>query len=134
MAQKLPGSMREVIEWLKGQGELLVITKEVDPIHEIAGIEKALEGGPALLFENIKGYPGVRDVGNMFSNDERVAKMFGVDDIGKVKFKCLEALRHPIPPKVVKAAPCQEVVIKEDIDVMGTLPILKHSDRDGARI
>ena len=33
--------------------------EQVDPIYEVAGIQVALEEGPAILFENIKGYPGV---------------------------------------------------------------------------
>jgi len=40
-----------------GRGEVLHVKKEVDPILEIAGIQKSLDGGPAVLFGDIKGYP-----------------------------------------------------------------------------
>jgi 4-hydroxy-3-polyprenylbenzoate decarboxylase len=106
----------------------------VDPIYEITGIQRALEGGPALLFENIKGYPGIANISNLFSRWERVAKIFNVDDFKNIKFKSLNAMKKLIPPKIVETAPCQEVVILDDIDVIATLPILKHTERDAARI
>ncbi len=71
-------SFRSPLEFLKQKGELLTVKGEVDPIYEIAGIEKSLENGPALLFENIKGYPDVRDAGNIMSREQRVADIFGV--------------------------------------------------------
>ena len=77
MTQKIT-DIRRTIEFLEERGELLVVKGEVDPIYEIAGIQKALENGPVLLFENIKGYPAVRDIGNIFSREERVAALFGV--------------------------------------------------------
>jgi len=134
MAKKDITSIRGTIDFLKEQKELLIINNEVDPIYEIAGIQKALEESPALLFENIKGYPGVRNIGNIFSRLDRIAKILGVDDPKKVKFKCLEAIRKPIPPQIVKGAPCQEVVITDNIDVMAILPIIKHSERDGGHV
>jgi 3-polyprenyl-4-hydroxybenzoate decarboxylase len=127
-------SMRSTIDFLKKENGILTIKNEVDPIYEIAGIQKKLEGGPALLFENIKGYPGVRDVGNVFANKEIIAKIFGVESFSKLKWKCHEAIKHRIPPKVVDTAPCQEIVITKNIDVVKTLPILKHSEEDGGRI
>ncbi|MBI4330029.1 MAG: UbiD family decarboxylase [Chloroflexi bacterium] len=134
MVERNITSLRGALDYLNSIGELSVVKGEVSPILEISGIQKALENGPTLLFENIQGYPWVRDVGNIFSRRERVAKLFGADDYKQVKFKCQEAIRHPLPVKEVTEAPCQEVVIDRDIDVMGTLPILKHTERDGARI
>ena len=127
-------SFRSTLEFLKQQGELLTVKGEVDPIYEISGIEKALENGPALLFENIKGYPDVRDAGNIMSREQRVADIFGVSEFKDLKFKFVEAIKKPLPPKVVEAAPCQEVVIKDDINVMATLPLIKHSEVDAGHI
>jgi UbiD family decarboxylase len=136
MAKKDITDMRGTIEFLKQQkGELLVTKEPVDPIYEVAGIQVALEEGPAILFENINGYPGVRSVGNIFSRRDRIAKIFDVDDWKKLKFKCLEAIKHPLPPVIVKDAPCQEVVITgKDIDIPSFLPVLKHTTKDGARV
>lgn len=134
MAKKDISSMRSTLEFLKEENEVLTVKGEVDPTYEIAGIQKALEGGPALLFENIKGYPGVRNVGNVFATTDRIAKIFGVEDPKKMKFRCLEGIKNPIRPRVVDDAPCQEVVITENIDVPATMPILKHTELDAGRI
>ncbi len=134
MEQKQIASIRNTIEFLKEQNELLTVDNEVDPVYEISGIQKALEGGPALLFNNIKGYPGVRNLGNLGARKEAIAQLCGVADPKMLKFKCLEAIKNPIPPKIVLDAPCQEVVVTDDIDVLATIPVLKHTERDGARI
>jgi len=125
-------SMRDVIESF-GE-EFIIIDKEVDPIYEIAGIQKALEGSSALLFNNIKGYPGTRCIGNVFSEPNRVARIFGMDGPKELKSKCLQAMKHPIESRIIDDAPCQEVVNTDNIDVMRVMPIIKHTSRDGARI
>jgi 4-hydroxy-3-polyprenylbenzoate decarboxylase len=127
-------SMRGVIEFLKERNELLTVAGEADPICEISAIQKALEEGPALLFENVKGYPGVRTLGNVMSREDRVAAIFDVDERRQLKFKCIEAMKNPIPPRLVADAPCQEVVITDNIDVMGTIPMIKYTESDGGRI
>ena len=134
MTKKDITSLRGTIEFLKEQNEILVIKGEVDPIYEISGIQRSLENGPALLFENIKSYPWARDVGNLFSRRERIARMFDIASVREITLKCREAIKKPLPPRVVKEAPCQEVVITKDIDVMATLPIIKHTEKDPARI
>ncbi|MDP2719757.1 MAG: UbiD family decarboxylase [Dehalococcoidia bacterium] len=127
-------SLRDALQKTEERGELLTVKREVDPIYEISGLQKALESGPAIVFDNIKGYPGIRDVGNIFARKERVAALFGLDDYKLVKFKCLDALKNPLPANIVETAPCQEVVITENIDVEKMLPIIKHSEDDGCRI
>lgn len=135
MAKKDITSLRTTLEWLKGQpGEVYAVKGEVDPVYQISGIEKAMEGGPVLLFENIKGYPGVRAVGNVLSTSERKARVFGVEDFKKIKFKLCEAIKKPLPPRLVDKAPCQEVVITKNINAMATLPFMKQTERDGGRI
>lgn len=132
MADKSVISMREVIE--KFKEEFIVIDEEVDPIYEIAGIQQSLQDSYGLLFNNIKGFPGLKGVGNALSREDMVARMFNVDDWKKLKFKCLEAMKKPIPPKIVKNAPCQEVVHIDDMDLRSMLPVIKHTPRDGAHV
>ena len=79
-------SMRSALEWLKSEGELIEVDKEVDIIYEIAGIQAALEGGPAVRFNKLKGFPGTRDCGNVFAREKNVAKMFDVAEYKKLKF------------------------------------------------
>src|SRR5207302_966293 len=60
-AEKLQGApveatrdLRHAIEWLKSEGDLIETDKEVDPDLEITGIQKQLDGGCPILFNNIK--------------------------------------------------------------------------------
>jgi UbiD family decarboxylase len=135
MGQKDITSIRNTLEYLKEQKQLLTVGGEVDPICEVSGIQKTLEDGPAILFENVKGYPGgVRILGNVFSRMENVAALFGVSDPRQLKFKFLELIKNPVRPKVVEKAPCQEVVIRRDINVMATIPMIQHTEGDAGRI
>ncbi|MFC1901861.1 UbiD family decarboxylase domain-containing protein [Chloroflexota bacterium] len=123
-----------LVEFLKREGELLVTTKEVDPVCEVTGVAKAFEDGPAVLFENVKGFPNQRLLINVSARKERLAKIFNVPDAKELKFKCLEAIKNPIPPKVVDKAPCQEVVITKDIDVLKTMPVTQSIETDPGKI
>jgi len=134
MSKKDVSSIRAALEYLEDRGEVTHVKQEVDPIYEIAGIQKALEGGPVLLFENIKGYPNFRNIGNLFSRRERIADLFDIDEPKKIKFRFLDAIKKQLPPKIVKEAPCQEVVITRNIDVLATLPVIKHTEQDAGRI
>ncbi len=134
MKERNISSIRNALEFLEGEGELVRIRGEVDPVYEISGIQKSLEEGPALLFENIKGYPGIRNLGNLFARLDRVARLFGVEEPRKLKFRCQKAIKSPIAPVVVEKAPCHEIVLTSNLDVMATLPILKHTEFDGGRL
>ena len=134
MKKKDITSARGTIEWLMENDDIFVVKDEVDPIYEVSGITKEFDGGPALLFENIKGYPGVRITSNVLANRERIARILDISAPEKIKFRCLDALKNQIPPEVIDDAPCQEVVITENIDVNNTLPILKHTEADAGRI
>jgi len=127
-------SMRSAIEVLKENNELITIDKEVDPIYEISGILKSLDGGPAVLFENIKGYPGTRDIGNFLCTRSKLSKVFGLDSPIDIFNWGREALFKGTPAKVVNDAPCQEVVITNNIDVLAKLPVLKYTEEDVGRI
>jgi len=126
-------SLRGAIEYLKELDEILITDTEVDPELEVSGIQKCLDGGSAVLFENVKGYPGKRIVTNMYASRERVARIFDVEGHQNFKFKAAEAIRHPIPPKVVTDASCQEVVIDRDIDIWPVVPLIKQTPRDPLR-
>lgn len=130
----IPRNLREAIDFLGERGELMTIKGEVDPVYEIAAIEKKLDNGPAFLFENIKGYPGVRDLGNLFARRERMSALFGVDDHRKFKYECLAAIKSPLSPKMVTEAPCQQVVLKDNLDAVAILPLITHSEDDAGPV
>lgn len=139
--------LRDFIDLLEKRGELKRITAEVDPYLEITEIcDRTLRaGGPALLFENPKGYD-IPLLGNLFGTPERVALGMGeesVEALGEVG-KLLAFLKEPEPPKgfkdawdklpifkqvlnmgpkVVRKAPCQDTVLEGEAVDLDKLPI-----------
>jgi hypothetical protein len=53
--QKTPQAMdlRTTLEWLREQGDLIETDKEVDPDLEVTGLQKHMDGGCPVLFENV---------------------------------------------------------------------------------
>jgi len=139
--------LREFIDFLEKRGELKRITAEVDPNLEMTEIcDRTLRaGGPALLFENPKGFD-IPVLGNLFGTPERVAMGMGKESLSAMREvgELLAFLKEPEPPKgmkdlwdkrhqfkpilnmpakMVKKAPCQAIVIEGDDVDLGKLPI-----------
>ena len=139
--------LRDFIQQLEGEGELKRIQHEIDPYLEMTEIaDRTLKaGGPALLFENVKGH-SIPVLANLFGTPDRVAMGMGqtsvtaLRDVGKL----LAFLKEPEPPKgfkdalnllptykkvlsmapkSIKKAPCQEVVVEGDDVDLTQLPI-----------
>src|SRR6266566_111775 len=72
-------SLRSTLEYLEAAGELVTTDVEVDPHLEVAAIQKRFDGGAALLFNKVKGYPNARICNNIFANADRIAKLLDVD-------------------------------------------------------
>ncbi len=151
-------SLREFIERLEIEGELVRITEPVSPILEIAEItdrvSKSPEGGKALLFENVEG-SGMPVLINAFGSWRRIQAALGVRQLDKIaqnierfikiappatlldKAKLLPMLLQAanFPPKTVSAkkAPCQEVVLTGDEVDLFRLPILQCWPEDAGR-
>lgn len=113
--------LREYIERLKAEGELLEVETEVDWNLEAAAISamNGRIGGPALLFRKVKGYPeGYRLAGNLFGGRKgrewiRYAIALGLDPgISYEEFigEYLRRLGAPIKPMVVDQGPCKEEI------------------------
>jgi len=125
-------SLRSTLEWLGDDVKWLA--PEVDPVIEATAISKAFDDGPAFVAEHIKGYPGARYIGNLWTRRERVAKLVGTDDYRDVKHRIIHAVKHPIQPKVVSDAPVQQVVIPhERLDPFALFPMVQHTRLDGGR-
>ena len=139
--------LRSFISFLEQQGELVRISQQVDPNLEMTEIsDRTLHAkGPALLFENPKGY-SMPVLCNLFGTPKRVAMGMGQESVSALRDvgELLAFLKQPEPPKdlrdlwdkrhdfkqvlnmpvkSVKKAPCQEVVLEgEEVD-LGQIPI-----------
>ena len=79
-------NLRDFLELLESRGELKRITQEIDPYLEITEIsDRTLRaGGPALLFENPKGY-NIPVLCNLFGTAKRVALGMGREDVSALR-------------------------------------------------
>lgn len=139
--------LRDFIAQLEAQGELKRVTTEIDPNLEMTEIcDRVLKAeGPAILFENPKGYD-MPVLGNLFGTPKRVAMGMGQDSVKALREvgKLLAYLKEPDPPKGLKdawnklpvlkkvlnmapkelsSAPCQEVVWEGDDVDLSRIPI-----------
>ena len=60
-------SLRSALESLRGTDELLVSDREINPQLELAALSKHFDGGAAMLFDTVKGYPNARLLTNLFA-------------------------------------------------------------------
>jgi 4-hydroxy-3-polyprenylbenzoate decarboxylase len=166
--------LRDWIKALEKHGELRRIREEVSPELEITEItdraskigvrpgaksgstkENYAPGGPALLFENVKGHPGHKVLINQFGSERRMELALGVSKIDDIaerihtlmnvkppsgglldKLKMLPQLGElaNMFPRTVSAkdAPCKEVIRRDNFD-LNFFPILKCWPHDGGR-
>ena len=122
--------LRNSLEWLKSQGDLIESDKEVNPDIEITAIQKTLDGSCPILFNKVKGKPNHRVVTNLFGDMNVINKMFGWKDDRERTRKLAYALTHPLPPVVInqKDAPVQEVVIEKPTEVNDYLVPIRHTE------
>lgn len=139
--------LREFIEKLEEVGELKRISIVVDPYLEMTEIADRVlrDKGPALLFENPKGYH-IPVLANLFGTPERVAMGMGEESVSALTEvgKLLAFLKEPEPPKglkdawktlplykkvldmapkVVKRADCQQIIWEGDEVDLNKLPV-----------
>ena len=140
--------LRDFLTQLEAKGLLKRISQEIDPDLEMTEIsDRTLRaGGPALLFENPKGYD-TPVLTNLFGTTERVALAMGKDDVSALKEvgQWLAYLKEPDPPKGIKSLweklpvfkqvlnmptkkvrnpPCQQVIMQGDDVDLTKLPIM----------
>ncbi|PKF60281.1 4-hydroxy-3-polyprenylbenzoate decarboxylase [Psychromonas sp. psych-6C06] len=98
--------LRDFLAQLEEKGLLKRIQQEIDPNLEMTEIsDRTLRaGGPALLFENPKGFE-TPVLTNLFGTTERVALAMGKEKVSELRQvgEWLAYLKEPEPPKGIKA-------------------------------
>jgi 4-hydroxy-3-polyprenylbenzoate decarboxylase len=121
--------LRSALEFLASiPGQLATTRQPVDAHAELAAVYKRVGAGPALLFENVKGY-AIPVVAGILASRERTALLMG-STIERLPFDLLDALNHTCAPVTVASAPCQEVVIRPPFDLRRLIPAPTHTLRD----
>jgi 4-hydroxy-3-polyprenylbenzoate decarboxylase len=166
--------LREWIATLERAGELKRIRAEVDPILEITEITDRVSksgshpfktgpggepaamrdtrGGPALLFENVKGHTGAQVLINQFGSARRMNMALEVELLDEVaerihafmdvkspqglldKIKMLPMLADlgKFFPKTVATGACKEVIKRENFSLLD-FPVLQCWPKDAGR-
>lgn len=138
------GDLRGWIDQVEKMGELLKVSgahwdAEMGSITQML-TEKSRGNAPALLFDDIPGYPrGYRTLYGHFSSVKRVALTLGLPleyerkvDIVKQYHARIQGMK-PLPPRTVKDGPVLENVIEgEKCDVL-KFPVPRHHEKDTAR-
>lgn len=151
-------SLREFIDKLEREEELLRIKESVSPILEITEITDRISkqpgGGKALLFENVEG-SSMSVLINAFGSAKRMNMALGVHDIEDIPKRIERYIKIPppstlldkakllpmlleatqFPPKLLNTThpPCQEIVqLNDDIDI-GKIPVLQCWPDDAGR-
>lgn len=130
--------LRDFIKACEENGELHRITAEVDWNLEISHIVKRNEemGGPALLFENIKGHNSPVFAG-AFGSSKRMATVLGMPtnlsmcDLAQRWMKL--TLDNVVKPEEVTTGPVLENIDEGDAVNLEKFPVLKIYPRDGGR-
>jgi 2,5-furandicarboxylate decarboxylase 1 len=123
--------LRAYLTHLENEGQLLRVRDEVDVRYEIAaGIRKTSDvEGPALLFENVKGFPGWRVLGGLFATRKLVALGLGVPQEQMLeRYLTLEDKR--IAPEMVSSGPVKEIKWTASEVDLSKLPIVTHASKD----
>ena len=122
--------LREFVTFLEKRKDLLRIRRPVDVRFEVSAyIRKTSDSrGPALFFENVKGFD-IPVVGGIFATRERAFLALECEARNYVdKFEF--ALERLVAPKLVDHAPCKDVILKcKDVD-LGRLPVPIFSQKD----
>ncbi|MGC2246495.1 MAG: UbiD family decarboxylase [Terriglobales bacterium] len=153
--------LRDWIKALDRAGELKRIRTEADPILEVAEItdrvsksrnQQGSAGGHALLFENLKNYPGQKLLINQFGSASRMRQALEVDSLDEIadrirafmdvkspqgfldKVKMLPMLAEmgKFFPRTVPTGPCKEVIKRDKFSLLD-FPILQCWPKDAGR-
>jgi 4-hydroxy-3-polyprenylbenzoate decarboxylase len=134
--------MRQWITLLEKNNELRRIGVEVDWDREIGAVSRRVleKKGPALLFENIKGYGTGARCTRLFTGGlgdrRRLALALGFPrDVSSAELVeyVMKKNKETIAPRVVRTGPVKDVVLKgKDVD-QNQFPVPKWQYREGGR-
>src|SRR5438477_2505826 len=139
-----PADLRAWIAVLEREGELVRVPTEVDPKLEITEIvdRTVKAGGPALLFENVKGSAHPLLI-NQFGTERRMCLAFDAPSLDAVGERIGEVLEMQPPqglvqkvrglqklksiadsqPRTVRHGAAQEIVLTGDDATLDALPV-----------
>ena len=131
--------LREFLQVLEAEKQLLRIDEEVSLEPDLGAAGCALTqlggAGPALQFDNIKGYTNARVVMNVHGSWANHALLLGMDKDTSIREQFFEFARryqkYPGDVERVDVAPWQEVIVDKDINLFHLMPLFRINRGDG---
>ena len=146
-------SLEEFLERLEERGELRRVRVPLSPVLEIPEVLRRVmqRRGPALLFEEVRGFPGWRVAGNLFGSLDRIRLGLGLEELEEVGWRLVGFAWRPPPtglgeklrslrdvlelgryaPRRVRRAGFEEEVWEGGEARLDRLPLFKTWPRDG---
>lgn len=123
-------STSEFVKELQIQNELLIIEEEVDPILELAEIQRRVvaKRGPAILFKNVKG-SRFSVVTNLYGSERRMKIAFGEEPVRFIR-KIATTIQHILPPTPAKIWDLRNLAfqtLKVGLKRVGSAPVLENT-------
>jgi UbiD family decarboxylase len=135
--------LRSALELMQANNELVSTNVEVDPNAELSGVYRYVgaggtcmrptrKNGPAMIFNTIKGFPGMRVVIGVNGSRKRVSQFLNCPE-DRLGFLLKDSVKNAIDPVVVDKGVCQEVVhlaTDPDFDLRKMLPAPTNTPED----
>ena len=137
-------SLEACLADLEKTNQLVRIKEEIDPYLDMALIHRRIQesGGPALLFEKVKGSP-FRAASNLYGTNERTAFIFRneletIEKLAKLRLDPAQYLKKPLEllkllPKAIHALPksLSSAPVLRNTTSVSALPQLVSWPKDG---
>ena len=115
---------RSYLDQVKKLGQLSVVKRKVSTKYEIAAVTAKMDGGNAVLFDNIKE-SRMRLVANLVGNRQRFARAINAKD-STIHEKVISAINHPKKPRIISGAKFFENSSRD----LNDLPIVTHFQKE----
>jgi len=121
-------TLRDWLDRLAETGRLTVMRPGIGLVYELAAIAQRLDGKSATFFPHPDGHDG-SVVSGLVSSRAWMAEAFGVSESELVRH-FQKAAANPLPWREVADAPAQQVVHRDNIDLLKLMPIPTHNELD----
>ena len=127
--------LRKWLAEMEQCGMMKRISKEVNPIHELAAVGKKLEPQYGAFFENVAG-SSIPVVAGVVTSRDAMAQSMGISYEELLK-RFNHALNNPTPCKILDKedgpfAIKENILVGDDVD-LGILPACLHHEKDSSR-
>jgi 2,5-furandicarboxylate decarboxylase 1 len=124
-------TLRDFIQVLRDQGELLSLSKPFDPKFEISAVisELGKRKAPALLFEKARGSQ-ISVIGNLFGTVRRLSLALGIEEERLLEEVISRLEKGKAPVSISESAAEAVHVPKSKVDLLKVLPVLTHYSKD----